>query len=67
MQAQDHQSQQNRQPARLVEKNSEEVFLFSQDFMFYVTFKFQTNKLIEIIHFLSAERIDSEQDLFLST
>ena len=49
MQAQDHQSQQNRQPARLVEKNSEEVFLFSQDFMFYVTFKFQTNVVLNIM------------------
>ena len=38
MQAQDHQSQQNRQPAQLVEKNSGEAFLFSQDFM-YITFK----------------------------
>ena len=49
MQAQDHQSQQNRQLARLVEKKYEEVFLFSQDFMFYVTFKFQTNVVLNIM------------------
>ena len=42
MQAQDHQSQQNRQPARLVEQfygRTILIFIFTR---FYVTLKFQT-------------------------